>query len=479
MTRPGPSDSVRAIIESAIPNTRVEAISIIPTKRLLRTFKVQLADERALLLNLPPSSSRLLRSEQWLLQSEAAVVGWLLDDVCQRNKGARRLNEKRAGKRPQGEGSLRRWSSPALDALSAHGDQLVNFLPNLVTHSPTSSETGPAFSLLEPTLGDPISSLGEPLTPAERKSVNFQKGHLMRRIANVTSPNGKFGPPVTVLGQSSTPENTQRITQDTKLDFDGVDSWRTTFHLLLEGILRDGEDLAVTMSYELVRATFHKFGHLLDAVTTPRLVVCDAAGDDIVLVSRSKGAAKEREREEAESPKRSPKVELEPGNSSDEDLADDNSPAIRVMGLRDWSNCIFGDPLFATIFAHATPEFEQGFRRQPYDESDVIKMEEDERSCSSDDDDEHEQVIDIIEDPDNAPTRILLYECYHATVSIVRQFYRSDADSSAREIAARRRLVAALAKLEHVGTSESAGKRPRRLSRDDWPVKRLRGDTPK
>ncbi|KAI8950201.1 hypothetical protein F4801DRAFT_590545 [Xylaria longipes] len=479
MTRPRPSDSVRAIIESAIPNTRVEAISIIPTKRLLRTFKVQLADERALLLNLPPPPSRLLRFEQWLLQSEAAVVSWLLNDVCQQNKGGRCFNEKSAGKRPQGEDSLRKWTSPASDALSAHGDQLVDFLPSLITHSSTSSETGLAFNLLKPTPGDPISSLGEPLTPAERKSVNFQSGHLLRRIVNVISPNGKFGPPVTVLGQPPTPEDTQRTTRDTKLDFDGADSWKTTFHLLLEGILRDGEDLAVTISYELVRATFHKFGHLLDAVTTPRLVVCDADEDEVVLVSRSKGVAKEREQEEAESPKRSPKVKPKPGDSSDEDLADDDLSNIKVTGLRDWSNCIFGDPLFATVFSHATPEFEQGFRRQPHDESAVIKKEEDQRSSISDDDDEHEQDIDIIEDPDNAPTRILLYECYHATVSIVRQFYRSDADSSAREITARRRLVAALTKLEHVGVGEPAGKRPRRLSRDEWPVKRPRGDTPK
>ncbi|TRX88590.1 hypothetical protein FHL15_010541 [Xylaria flabelliformis] len=485
MTRPRPSDSVRAIIESAIPNTRIEAISTISTKRPLRTFKVQLTDERVLLLNLPPPSSRLLRSEQSLLQSEAAVVGWLQNDICQRSKEARPLNKRSPVKSPQEEGSLGRWTSSK--GLSAYGDQLIRFLPNLITHSSTSSETGPAFSLVEPTLGDTISSLGKILTPAERTSVDFQKGHLMRRIANITSPNGKFGPPVMVLEQPHTTGDTQKTTRDTKVEFDGTDSWKKTFHLLLEGILRDGEDMAVTISYELVRANFQKFGHLLDAVKTPRLVICDAGEDDVVLVWRPKGVAKERKQEETESPKRSPKVKLEPGESSggasvDDD--DESSSTIEVTGLRDWSNCIFGDPLFATVFSHATPEFEQGFRRQPHDESDVMKKEEDDVKSSggSKDDvvvDEQKQDVDIIEDPENAPTRILLYECYHATVSIVRQLYRPDTDSSAREIAARRRLVAALAKLEHVGGGESAGKRPRRLSRDEWPVKRPRGDTPK
>ncbi|KAI0550920.1 hypothetical protein F4679DRAFT_572592 [Xylaria curta] len=478
MTRPRPSDSVRTIIERAIPNTKIEAISTISSKRPLRTFRVQLADERALLLNLPPPSSRLLRSEQSLLQSEVAVVCWLQDDICQRSKDARPLNKRSTMKSPKKESSLEQRASSK--GLSAHGDQLVRFLPNLVTHSSTSSETDPAFSLTEPTLGDTISSLGKILTPAERKSVDFQEGHLMRRIANITSPNGKFGPPVIVLGQPQTTGDTQKPTRDTKMDSDGTDSWRKTFHLLLESILRDGEDLAVTISYELVRATFHKFGHLLDAVKTPRLVVCDAGEDDVVLVWRPKGVANERIQEEAESPKRSPKIKSEPGEEPGGASTDNNdSSTIEVTGLRDWSNCIFGDPLFATVFSHATPEFEQGFR-QPHDEPAVIKKEEDKKSSSSKDDvDEQKHDIDIIEDPDNASTRILLYECYHATASIVRQFYRPDTDSSAREIAARRRLVAALAKLEHVGGGESAGKRPRRLSRDEWPVKRQRGDTPK
>ncbi|KAI0441813.1 hypothetical protein F4803DRAFT_562786 [Xylaria telfairii] len=477
MTRPRPSDSVRAIIESAIPNTRVEGVSIIHTKRLLRTFKIELADERTLLLNLPPPSSRLLRSEQWILQSEAAVVGWLLDDDYRQTEGARCLNEKSAGNPPQGEDSLRRRTGHlASDTSSPPGGQLVDYLPALIKHSSNSSETGPAYSLWELTPGDPISSLEEPLTRVERRSINFQKGRLMRRIANVASPNGRFGPPVTVLGQPPTLEKTQPTTRDTKLDFDGADSWRTTFHLLLESILRDGEDLAVTMSYELVRATFQKFGHLLDAVMTPRLVVYDVDEDDVVLVSRPKRTTKLRKQEETESPKLSPKVKIEHDALSGEDLVDeDSSSAIRVTGLRDWSNCIFGDPLFATVFSHPSPEFEHGFQRQLHEEPDAVKKGEGEGNR---DEDKQQEAEDIIADPENAPTRILLYECYHATVSIVRQFYRPDANSSAREIAARRRLVAALAKLEHVGVGEPAGKRPRRPSRDDWPVKRPRGDTP-
>ncbi|KAI0912437.1 hypothetical protein F4823DRAFT_622886 [Ustulina deusta] len=460
MTRPRPSDSVRAIIESAVPSTRIETVSKIPTKRLLRAFKVKLTDERTLLLNLLPPPSRLLRYEKWFAQSEAVVVEWLLQDACQQqNKGTQCLDEKGAGARPQGRSSMRQWTAqPASDTLPSVKGQLLSYLPTLIKHSST-SETGSAFSLFEPTTGDPISSLGNPPTPMERRAIDFQKGCLIRRISNVTSPSGRFGQAATVLEQSRSPENNQSAARETKLDLDGAHGWRKTFHLLLEAILRDGEDRAVTMSYELVRMTFHKFAHLLDAVTIARLVVCDADEDDVVLVSRSEKAEKKREQREPETSKGGPKAELEPDDSvsaSQQNLEEDNATALEITGLQDWSNCIFGDPLFATVFSHTTPEFERG----------------------DEDEEEEQHDINIIEDPDNAPTRILLYECYHATVAIVRQFYRPEADSSEREIAARRRLVAALAKLEHVDASEPAGKRPRQPSGDDWPVKRPRGDTP-
>ncbi|KAI1295043.1 hypothetical protein F5Y03DRAFT_387557 [Xylaria venustula] len=492
MTQPRPPDSVRAIIESAVPSIRVETVSIIPTKRLLRVFKVKLTDERTLLLNLLPPSSRSLRHEKRFLQSEAAVVEWLSQDACrQQNRGVHCFDEKSAGKQAQGTSSTRRPAASSTPSSPAKS-QLLKYLPTLIKHSSSSTETGSDFSLFEPKPGDPMSSLGNPLTTGQRRSINFQKGRLIRRIANVVSPNGRFGQATTVLELPLTPEASQPAAPKGKLHVDGADGWRKTFHLLLEGILRDGEDRAVAISYELVRAMFHKFGHLLDAITIPRLVVCDADEDDVVLISKSKNVQPKRKGQDPVALKRSPKIKIEPDDSTsglqqrfDEENDD---TAFEITGLQDWSNCIFGDPLFAAVFSHTTPEFERGFReshehdeiRKPA-ESHKIKKEEQDDSSGSDEKEGKEprrrqDTADIIEDPDNAPTRILLYECYHATVAIVRQFYRPDADSSEREIAARRRLVAALAKLERVEAGEPAGKRHRRPSRDDWPVKRPRGD---
>ncbi|KAI0798324.1 hypothetical protein GGR55DRAFT_693297 [Xylaria sp. FL0064] len=492
MTQPRPSDLVRTIVESAIPTVKVETVSTIPTKRLLRAFKVKLTDERTLLLNLLPPPSRLLRYEKWFVQSEAAVVEWLSQGAYQsQDRGPQYLDEKVAGKKLQGVSSMRRRAAqPYSDTSVSVKSQLLSYLPALIEHSSTPTETCPAFGLFEPTPGDPISSLGNPLTPAQRGSINFQKGLLIRRIANVTSPNGRFGQAALVLKQSQAPEDSQAAARETKPDFDGADGWKKTFHLLLEGILRDGEDRAVTMSYELVRTIFHKFGHLLDAITTPRLVVCDADDDDIVLVSRSEKARLKREHQDPDPPESGPTIKIEPCDSPsgfDQNMDEDETTTLEIRGLQDWSNCIFGDPLFATVFSHPTPEFERGFHQlheagkiKSTGKPNKVKKEEDDDSSGADQDKEEVQqdIDDIIEDPDNAPTRILLYECYHATVAIVRQFYRPDANSSEREIAARRRLVAALAKLEHVDASEPAGKRPRRPSRDDWPVKRPRGDTP-
>ncbi|KAI1438155.1 hypothetical protein GGR50DRAFT_691624 [Xylaria sp. CBS 124048] len=489
MTRPQPVDPARAIVENAVPGVRVDAISIIPTSRLLKSFRVILADGRTLLLTLSLPSSRLLRSEQWLMQSEAALVEWLVGDFAQaREEGTRYIDDKRLGRCPQGESSPRRWAPhSASDSWSSRCDRLITYLPTLVKHSSCSAESGLTFSLFHPTSGDILSGIHEPLSQAEQASIHFQKGRLMQCIASIQSPNGRFGIPITVLGCPESPgRNAQKTARGHELDLDGADSWKKTFHLLLEGVLRDGEDLAVAISYERIRTTFHKFSHLLDAVKTPRLVVYDADEDDNVLVSRVGKTPLEQERPEDKA-REGPKMRSYPANTlnvSREEMDGNETTTIQITGLRDWSKSIFGDPLFATVFSHATPAFERGFRERRG--NDIITNENNSIQKKEDKNNEAQKtstLTDIIEDPINAPTRILLYECYHATVSIVCQFCRPDTDSSRREIVARRRLTAALAKLENVAVSaigggrQTSGKRARCPSREG-PVKRPRGDTP-
>lgn len=174
---------------------------------------------------------------------------------------------------------------------------------------------------------------------------------------------------------------------------------------------------------------------------------------------------------------------------------------IAVTGLWDWSNTVFGDPLFATVFSRETSlEFLRGFRQPPprlspspwppppssphagKDQEDRYGTQQKEASTSansgngddaassiSSDPDSDSEYDEVVEDRANAAVRLLLYECYHATVSVVRQFYRPDADSPARELTARRRLAAVLARLGDVEEA-AVGKRPRRASGDAWPA---------
>ncbi|KAI0148520.1 hypothetical protein GGR57DRAFT_232632 [Xylariaceae sp. FL1272] len=468
MTRPPPSDSVRSIVENILPNIKVISVSMIPTQRIVRPFEVRLADGKTLLLNLSPPPSRLLRAEQWSIQSEAVVVDWLSKDIVLRKESNTRLIDRKNTDKITPRTSSRPCDHQSVSELSIPlTQQLAKYLPTLIKHSLTTAEHRTPFGLYEPSPGEPLSTLARPLTEKERRGLDFQSGCLMRRIVELTSPNGSFGLAVTVLGSPPSIGDARGKAREPTLDFSGTTSWRKTFHSLLESILRDGEDLGVTVSYELVRKTFHRFAHLLDAVTTPRLVVFDIDEDENQLVSRREqnhgGHTEEemlklsiREEEEGE------------GEGEGEEPEE---CTIQLTGLRDWSNCIFGDPLFATVFSHASPEFERGFHQRP-----GSRHSDDERHRP-----QGRRFTDVIEDPDNAATRILLYECYHATVSIVRQFYRPSIDSSGREIVARRRLTAALAKLDHVmvKTEERdgpAGKRPRRPSREDFPVKRSKSD---
>jgi hypothetical protein len=483
MSRSREVDIVSALVEQALPDdVEVNIVTAVHSQKPTSLFRVELTDGKILLLHLSSSPGKLLRSERWLIRSEIAVIEWLTK-----------------GDPPQPtEGSFKReCPSPDLRVWHSVETPIRNYLPTLIRHSSSPTELGPAHSLFEPVLGEPIAWLKSPPTGAERENLDFQKGCLLRHLTYFISPNSQFGLAAVVLGPSLALEGAKEEARDSSMDLDGMDSWRKTFHLLLEGILRDGEDLAVTISYELVRSTFRKFGHLLDAVTTPRLVAYDTDDDEVVLVTRSQD--REDPQPENDVGKREDTI-IKPdpddsptntdGGSRENPKRDD--PTIKITGLRHWSNCIFGDPLFAPVFSRSSLAFERGFRaaqdRSHVEDGEDREAEEPsvgrERKQKIEVNEEGEKEYaerkennDVIEDPENARTRILLYECYHATVSIVTQFYRPDANSSQREIAARRRLVAALNKLSQVDVGETVGKRLRRPSQQDSPAKRSRGDT--
>ncbi|CAK7273922.1 hypothetical protein SEPCBS57363_005898 [Sporothrix epigloea] len=138
------------------------------------------------------------------------------------------------------------------------------------------------------------------------------------------------------------------------------------------------------------------------------------------------------------------------------------SPAdIVVTGLRDWSHCIFGDPLFASVFSEqpSTPFLGGYASADRCGEQTVHDL------CSCQDERE------------NRAIRILLYQCYHAVVQVVRGFYRPGRDHTTQELAARKRLTGILAKLEAIDDDPKRRFRHRRPSGEMSPAKKPKSES--
>lgn len=499
-------EAMKAIITRAIPNATIESMQPLPPARPQRDARIKISDDRVLMLTIPPSSMlRLLRSEQWLVLSEALVIPWICKTALERASRDKRISIQylvdTVPQEPQYSTPTNKTTDMGRPQLS--DESLLGYLPTLIAHSSSAVELGSAFNLTEPSRGVTIQSLSQKMSETERTSVEYQKGQLIRRISSFNAPNSKFGPVVAVIGSSSLTTDTNAATA---VGSGGVDNWQKAFLSLVEGTLRDGEDLAVTISYSLIRHHMHRLSHFLNAVTQSRLVVLDAGSDTNVTVLRSAttggyggfdsssgsrpdlvpntqgkntkigkgGKSGDWAKEKKESG-----VNLEKSREEQKAASDVNFPTkqtlgksdIIVTGLRDWSNCIFGDPLVTAVFSEEpSSELLRGFRQQtlPSIASSSLGVGIQRLSSPTPD--------DLIEDRENASVRLLLYECYHATVCVIKQFYRPTvADGTKREMEARRRLAAVLNKLAEV--DENATKRPRTASVEIWPAKRAKPNT--
>lgn len=488
-TRPPFVEAIKAVISQALPGTSIESVRALPSTRLQRDAYIKVSDGRIFFLTIPPPPMlRLLRSEQWLVLSEALLIPW----IC-RSPANESRNERVSIQYLIGTGSVQSDRS-AVDTTPADQGRydlssipLVQFLPAFIAHSPRDPSLGVAFNLTQPTQGSAISLLSPPLSEEERVEIDYQKGQLVRKISSLKAPNSKFGPVIAVLGQHARPTDMNSATGI--VGSGGTDSWSKAFLAMVEGILRDGEDLAVTISYSLIRHHVKRLGHLLGAVTQSRLVILDAGSDTNVLVHRrtrsetrsathDTRASTTRQapahidtNEEDSSRSRHWETLVGKKTTSAADTSQDSHVGLSVSGLRDWSNCIFGDPLMAEIFHDDPPaDFIRGFRQQPprgkttapTTSSPSIHMS---RTSSPPPD-------DLIEDRENAGIRLMLYECYHATHAVVKQFHRpAGTDGTRREMEARRRLAAVLNRLAEV--DDNVAKRPRSGSLDDvWPTKK-------
>ncbi|PFH63036.1 hypothetical protein XA68_10077 [Ophiocordyceps unilateralis] len=434
MTEKSPSGHLHPLIKSVGPKFAAADFHQLPSVKPQTRYFATTSDAETLLLSLVPCATALLRCERSLIPSEAALLRWLSgvsDDTCPPS-----TNDDHLLRQP---GLI----SASRDAARRHAPRtspqlLRSFLPSLLEHGLAWNGRHGEYILTRPVAGTTVASLVPPLSSTERNCVDFQVGQLLRRISSHQSPNGTFGTAVAVLSSEPTASNAPwnwAVTSDLNSRHD---QWSDAFLCILEAALRDAEDFRVAIRYEAVRDHVGRFRHLLDAVTRPCLVAVDAGEDATTLVSphpefRLRDDCRLHSEPEETRKQKTRYSQVNEGDSPHDANGAWKSRArtaratIRVTGIQEWSNCIFGDPLFASVLSrNASPEIWDGFK-SPLQDHDVDEP---------------------LDDVSNAKIRCLLYECHHAVTAIVREYCRRRSDSDDRELPARKRLTQVLRTLD-------------------------------
>lgn len=482
MCQPPADDVARSMLGPAVPDdVALGRLQLVPTVRPLRIYEVPIPDGKALHLVLPPISMwRPLRAEQGMLTSEALTVQWIRETLAR----ATSATEQKASSSSSATPDVATSVLPFLPTLLRHGKE---------THLPDSS-----FAVYEPVRGTPLSLISSEPTPTTRREIDRQLGTLFRDLSSLKSPTGRFGPLAAVIDSSSgastpqpagrrgrAPRLPQVLTESGLSATGGAGTWSVAFHSMLEGVLRDGEDMAVVISYPTIRRHFRRLGYLLDDVTTARLVVVEGVARGNVLVEEVGGQRENVEEEKQEgdegedSGKNKGKARDEKATAEKEEDDEERGEAetaqkkdaqpqqtLKLTGLRDWSSAIFGDPLLATVFSDPN---------QPLPSSAFLEGFDGETPDSSADSRYTHRPLNpsIIKNMDTAWIRLLFYQVYHAVTRIVSEFYRPRQDSSDRELEARKKLNEVLAKLAEV--PDNTKKRHQRPSGEMSPAKRVRG----
>lgn len=404
---------------------------------------LRMQDEVILILA-PPVIPRLLRSERLVIRSEVVVIKWIKNMLFSTNL-AQAANQYHHHDvlatcvRARGRNQI--YFSDKI----TEGVDLLKYLPVTKDHTPWTNDLDISTTYLHARFSHLSHSLSSKrLTALERSDIDYQVGGLVRCMSQFQSPMGTFGPAIAVL--NTTCQVSKAVGSSGKVSRVSK-SWRLAFHIMLEAILRDAEDMAVTIPYKPIRRHFHRFTHCLDAVSTPRLVIVDAGHDWNVIAERV-GADQRTERKQeratnelADFADKETNVEL---TGTAVLTVRERIRKVKVTGLRDWSNCIFGDPLLALASTDRTcRDLVYGFSGLPQRRTSHGAMGEETLGWAS-------IYSDEIECPGNAHIRLLLYQCYHCTVSVVKEFYRPRRDSSSRELVARKRLNMVLERLEDI-----------------------------
>jgi aminoglycoside phosphotransferase (APT) family kinase protein len=179
-------------------------------------------------------------------------------------------------------------------------------VPQVLKHDSQGGTLGSPYLMMSHLPGQRLSDLAPTLTALERRTIDRTLGACVGALTALTAT--QFGMTHRVFSKK------------------GCSTWKEAFLALLEAILRDGEDMLVTIPYDSIRYYIGQRAHFLDEATQPRLValtVCDA--QNVLL----------------------------------------NPATKQVTGLVGFSNVIWGDPLMSGGVAGASEAFFEGLGERP------------------------------------------------------------------------------------------------------------------
>ncbi|KAJ5808383.1 Aminoglycoside phosphotransferase [Penicillium riverlandense] len=246
-------------------------------------------------------------------------------------------------------------------------------IPQLYHYDPHGSQFASACLIRQYVRGTRLSEMHHQLSGHQRNGIDRHLGFL-----------------ASVIGQNAAP--TFGSLQEVAMG-GGKPRWRTAFRSLFEGVLRDAEDMFISLPYAQIRDELSRLSPALEEVTLPRLVVVDFGRPSHVL--------------------------LDEGSK-------------QLSGIVDFGNALWGDMLMAEIFDRRSSAVWEGaglsLSRTSQEQTRLLLY---------------------------ASLMLLLllfcanvmvtprYSCYRSVCQITIQYYRSR--DEAMELEARRRLTASIA----------------------------------
>ena len=257
--------AIQRIVQHAFKSSRIHVQHIDRLENHLHHIRLlKLSDgSRLVLKSVPRPATNLLRQEKVALETEAKV----------------------------------------LSHLGKHGGLPV---PRLIKYEAATDSSGPSYLLTAFLRGVSLREMQPYLTPNDRVQVDRQLGSLTRLIAQQTCP---------VFG------TIPRVSNG-----DGTRSWREAFVALVENLLRDAEDMFISLPYHQIRQQLNRLSPILDDVTEARLVVIALGDPSSVLLDPERNC---------------------------------------VVGIVDLSSAIWGDVMMAGKFQSPSVPFLEGYGSVP------------------------------------------------------------------------------------------------------------------